>query len=250
MGKAIFPDQDNTTKHEILNEVFRSLGWLGERLLEKSGVETKPLMYDEDYETSYGALFNAIMEFQWDYQNNHPKSYPLIYFNAIGVVFNGLITELKRNSSKVTRSKISEHIFDLIYTYSSFARAAIDAGNGDGASLATLRLIEGYNKLKENADESLLDKNARDAIGLMIDVAFHAAGQPLKNTKAGFLSEGIEERLFNILSEIPTAYASVLDSEIMEDYFHSYNHKYPDALKSFIKRLGMARETNFGLNLD
>jgi len=250
LGKTVFSDQDNTIKHEILNEVFRSLGWLGERLLEKSGVETKPLMYDEDYETSYDALFNAIMEFEWDYRNHHPKSYPLIYFDAIGVVFNGLITELKKNSSEVTRSKISQHIFDCIYTYSSFAMAAIDAGSGDGASLATLRLIEGYNKLRENADESFLDKKAREAIGLMIDVAFRAAGQPLKNTTAGFLSEGIEERLLKILSDIPTAYASVLDSEIMENYIRSDQHKYRDALKSFIKKLGTARGTSFGLNFN
>jgi hypothetical protein len=251
LGKIIFPDQDNTTKHEILNDVFRSLGWLGERLLEKSGVETKPLMYDEDYETSYDALFNAIMEFESDYKNHHPKSYPLIYFDAIGVVFNGLMTELERNRSEVTRSKISRHIFDFMYAYSSFAIAAIDAENGDGASLATLRLIQGYDELRENAaDESLLDKNARDAIGLVVDVAFHAAGQPLKNTRAEFLSEGIEERLLKILSDVPTAYAKVLDSEIMEGYLHSYNHKYPNALKSFIKRLGAARGTNFGLNLN
>jgi hypothetical protein len=248
LGKELFSDESESAKSDILNEVFRSLGWLAERLLEKSGIETKPLMYDLDYETSYDAILEAILTFESDYSKN-PKAYPRIYFDAVSVMFLGLITEAKRNKDQPARRKIYENIFDCAFIYSNFALVAIKAGNGNGASLATMRLIEAFKELRENAKEDILEKSARDTIGLMIGVAFTAAGLPLENTSSDFMEDGIESRLLDVLSQIPHDYDSVFDKEIMDHYIRADRPRNYDAVKSFIKKLGAARGSNFGLNL-
>lgn len=248
LGKELFSDERDSSKSEILDEVFRSLGWLAERLLEKSGIETKPLMYDLDYETSYDAILEAILTFESDY-SKHPNAYPLIYFDAVSVMSLGLITEAIKNKDQSARRKIYENIFDCVFIYSNFALVAIKAGNGNGATLATMRLIEAFKDLKEKNNEDILDKLARDVIGLMIEVAFTAAGQPSENMSSEFMREGIENRLFDVLSETSPEYDRLFDEQIMEHYIRADRPRNYDAVKSFIKRLGDVRGSNFGLNL-
>ena len=125
LGISLFSDQDDRNKTEILDEVFRNMGWLGERLLKKVDFETRPLMHDEVYETSHDALLNSLMDFEEKYRATYPNAYPLIFFDAVWVVFREFINEFMRNSSQIARSKISDYLFNSIYSYSSFAVAAI-----------------------------------------------------------------------------------------------------------------------------
>jgi hypothetical protein len=248
LGEELFSEQDDGSKAEMLNEVFRSLGWLGERLLEK-GIEKKPLMQDRDYETSYDALFEAILTFDDLYKRQRPKDYPLIFFDAVSVFFEGLLKEMKKHTDKAIRQKIYEHVFDCAYVYSSFATTAIQAGNGSGASLAAVKLVERYKELRENADDEKLDKDARDTMGLLLDLGLGAAGQPVKNTSADFLPEGIEKRMLDILSAAPAEYSQDLASQVFEGFIRFDRARNLEGGKEFIKKLGAARNSDFGLNL-
>lgn len=249
LGVSLFPDQSDSKKLEILDEVFRNTGWLGERLLKKVGCETRPLMHDEVYETPLDALMTSLMDFEEIYRATYPSAYPLIYFDAIWVVFREFINEFLRNSSHLARSRISDYLFNNIYAYSSFAGAAIKVGNGRGACLATVRLCNAYKELMKYSSESALEKVIDDAIGEMTHVAFKAAGQRTESISCDFLSEGIVEHLLNILSEIPTDYDRKIDSHVFNNFIRFDLSTDFTSIKSFIKKLGMARGTNFGLSI-
>lgn len=54
---------------EPRDQTFRDLGWLGERLLEKKGFESKPVMYDIEYSTEYDELMNILLTFGSTYSS-------------------------------------------------------------------------------------------------------------------------------------------------------------------------------------
>lgn len=250
LGISIFADQNDRNKMDTLNEVFRCIGWLGERLLEKEGFEVEPLMHDVDYVTSCDTVMNSLTDFEDSYRERVPRAYPLIFFDAVQVVFRGLIKELKRNSNEVTRSKISDYIFNCMYAFSSFAEAAIDASNGRGASLATYRLNQAYDELNKCSNGSDIEKVTNNAIELMIGVAFKAAGKGKEAISCEFLSEGIEEHVLRILSEIPGDKDKIIDTCVFNNFIRFDMNENYAAIKSFMKKLGTARGTNFGLRIE
>jgi hypothetical protein len=63
-------------KKAPVDQTFRDLGWLGERLLDKKGIETKPVMHDIDYSTEYEELFNILLSFGSAYSSKHADAYP------------------------------------------------------------------------------------------------------------------------------------------------------------------------------
>jgi len=64
----------------LLDNIFRHVGWLGERLLTKTSLEDSPLMMDNEYSTEYNDLYECLLFFSDVYDRRNPNLYPLIYF--------------------------------------------------------------------------------------------------------------------------------------------------------------------------
>ena len=221
-----------------LEDVFRGLGWLGERLLAKQGIEEKPIIYDDSYSNEYDQLLNAIFSFESEYNYQYPGSYPLIYFDAVHVILLQLIASYK----KTKIYDVKNHIFSCIYVYSSFAKAAMEKENSNGAGLAAMNLKQGYDELiKEGLDES-----AKEALKLLIDVGGEAAGYKDKLKKVEFLSKTIDEYIIDIVESTP--FRAELNEEIREIYITGGGNR--DNIWKFIKDLGKRLRTNFGFMFD
>jgi hypothetical protein len=89
---------------DILDRSLGDLGWLGERVLEKIGLETKPKMYDTEYSTEYEDVLNILLSFGSLFSDKYPTGYPLICFDSLMVIASKLV-ELRCKDSKIIRSK-------------------------------------------------------------------------------------------------------------------------------------------------
>ena len=99
---------DNNT---LLDNIFRHLGWLGERLINRHGIEVKPLMHDRQYYNEYDYLFELLLTCSHEYKDKYPTSYPLLYFDFVDVIFLQIVSYNK----EVNRQRLKENIFDCLY---------------------------------------------------------------------------------------------------------------------------------------
>jgi hypothetical protein len=217
----------------LLNEIFRQLGWLAERLIGREGIEERPLMHDS-YTTAFSALFEVILSCKYKYINKYPDSYPLIYFDAVYVLFRQLVLAFIKKSG----ASLKEHIFDCLYVYSSFAEVAIIKGNSNGAALATMRLQECYDKLVEEN----LEECAKEAIGLLVRIGGIAASHKDKLEKVEFMSKPIDEKIMDIAVNSP--FRDAVEAAVWESHIH-LNSDW-----DFIVELGRRMKTNFGFMFD
>ena len=237
IGEIVFEKQ----KKEVLDEVFRDVGWLGERLLTKKRFEEKPLMFDRDYYTEYDELMECLLHFGYEYRDKHPELYPLIYFDAIDVVFLKLV-QIFLNDKKNT--EIKESLFDCVSVYYSFGEKAIIAGNSDGAALASMNLKKSYEKLKEN---NLIDE-AKYTIGLLVRIGIVAAAYKDKLAKARFLHKELSEWIIEVVEK--SEFKDTITHEVFEGYLNFIDMGSHDNLWKFITELGKRMKTNFGLRFD
>ena len=111
-------------RNDILDESFRNMGWLAERLLTKRGVEPKPIMHDTDYYDEFDALYDALFHFKYEYNSEAPNAYPLIFFDAIHVLFDRLLEIYKSPTYKQRQTMgsydLKNRLFDCADVYASF----------------------------------------------------------------------------------------------------------------------------------
>jgi hypothetical protein len=218
-----------------LDEIFRHLGWLGERLIRSQGIEEKPLMRDYQYFNEYDQLFEVLLTCSHEYNNKYPASYPLIYFDLVYVMFLQLVSVAKKSQSQ----RLKENIFSCLYVYSSFAEVAIPKGNSNGAALATARLKDSYDKL---VSEDLED-SAREAIGLLIRVGGMAARHRDKLQKVEFIRGGLIDQYI-----MDTAVTSPFRDKISSTIWEAYTGQ--DVDWDFVVEMGKRLQTNFGFMFD
>jgi len=232
----------STAKHadkneEFLNQIFRSVGWLGERLLTRLPFEESPIMMNYEHSTEYETLLNCVLTFSSDY-DKQPHSYPLIYFDCVYVVLKKLI--LISKSAK--NNWLSDNIFSLAYTYASFAEEAIAVGNAEGACLAAINIKQVYEVAKKEG----LDKEARDIIKLLVNLGIMASGKKEKLRTVNFMSKGLERWIADTLVES----GENIDNEVLEKYIHAHGLEDHDGSWEFITKLGVRLGTNFGFAFD
>jgi hypothetical protein len=233
------PDLErNDERKNVLDALFRSIGWLGERLLTKISLEDSLLINNFDNTTEYDTYFNCLLSFSYRYDREQPRQYPQIYFASLYVVLHKLVQIYKKDKT----INLGENIFTIAYAFASFANSAIIAGNSDGASLAVIRLKDAYDDLKEND----LKKDADDVLRLFVRIGILAAGNKEKLHMVDFLSGPLDEQVADILVSSGTA----IDKEVLDSYLHTYEVLNHDASWEFITKLGMRMGTNFGLGFD
>src|SRR5579884_384282 len=249
VGERIFSNQDGDFEHPMMDEVFRSLGWLMQRLMSKQGVETKPLMRDDTFETPYDILYDTLMSFSWQYNRNGARFYPLIFFDAIRVSFDALVDAIGKDKNESNRQTIYQNLYDCASAYSEFAESAILAGNGDGAALATMHLQRCYEDPAGSSAGKEIERLRLDVIGLMIGLALFATGRDPKSITSEFMVEGIDSSLLKTLSKVPDSDSPSLDKEVTDAFLKTDKHVSHDAVTSFLRKLGRARNSSLGLNL-
>lgn len=242
--KEIGEEAFKREQKEIFEEIFRAVGWLGERLLSKKVPESKPLMIDNFYETDFEVIFNVLLSFTHAYEYKKPDGYPLICFDAIYVFFHRLIKvyQIEKNTD------IKNRIFDCLYAYYAFAQVAIKAGNSSGAALAIMDLCNGYKELlQENVEDA-----AKDVVGLLVRIGATAAGfkKNLSGKDGNFLSEPLDIYVMKVLEENPGDFSDTISSEVMESYIKADNGGDRNEVWNFIKTFGRRLQTNFGFMFD
>lgn len=231
--KASKPEDSQT----IIENIFRYIGWLGERLLIKLPFEESPLFMNYEYSTEYDTYYNCLLSFSSIYDREQPKLYPLIYFDALYVVLKRLAQIYKKNK----RSRLDENIFSLAYAFSSFAESAIQAENGRGASLAAVRIKESYDELKKEG----LDEEANDVIKLLVRIGMLAAINKDKLQAADFMGKSLD---MWVIEELVKS-GEEISGEVSESYIKSMGGDH-NKRWGFIVELGMRMGTNFGFMFD
>jgi len=250
IASAVFEEEEHTKRGrcDILDDSFRNLGWLAERFLAEKGLEKMPTMHDDSYYDEFDAIYNAIFHFEWKYNHDKPDAYPLIFFDAIYVLFEQLLkiyTEPKKEGARTAnnRSYIKNWLFSCAYAYSSFAKEAIEVSNGNGVALAGIRLRELYKK----ADEAEAEDVAIDIIGLIVRLAIQTAMNSEKligdSMFVGRITEELEKVILN------SKYRNEISSAVFENFIEIYGGD-PDKKYAYIKSLGVKLGTNFRLNFD
>jgi hypothetical protein len=221
-----------------LDDIFRHLGWLTERLIAQLGIEQKPLMRNHDYYNEYDQIFETLLFCSDKYEDKYPTAYPLIYFDFVDVLFLQLIPIAKKSKNQ----KVEQNIFECLFIYYHFAEAAMAKNNSKGAALAITRLKELYEKL---ASEDILDC-AKEGIDLMVRLGLAAFSYKGKLEHVDFLgNKGMEEYLMDIVAKSP--YREKVCTAVYDSYLHS---DYWDSKWGFILEMGKRLSTNFGFMFD
>lgn len=233
--------KDKTSKKEevdtMLENIFRYVAWLGERLLIKVPIEESPIIRVFDHSTEYDALYNCLLSFSHRYDFEFPHKYPLIYFDALYVILDKLIGIYKQKKDY----DLGNNMFNIFYAFASFAENAIRAKNSSGAALAAMRIKEAYDKLKSNG----LDEQANDCIKLLVRVGMLAATHKDELKRVEFMDKPIDEYA---MDEIVRSGEDV-SGEVYESYIKLMGGDH-DKRWGFLTTLGMRLGTNFGFMFD
>ncbi len=233
------PDnEEQDDRLRILDIIFRSIGWLGERLLTKIPIEDTPIMMNYDYSTNYDLLLNCLISLGDRYDHYHPNLYPIIFFDAIYVVIKKLI---KINEVENLR-RLEENIYALAFTFRSFAESAIRVGNIDGAYLAAMKIKKTYKIIKEASMEKL----SEDVIKLMVRIGFMVASNKDITSTISSMEKPLEQFAADALVE---SGVSIRD-EVLDSFTDINSYLDHDASWNFIADLGMRLGTNFGFTFD
>lgn len=237
--EKLFGDYDENSRY--IENIFRDIGWIGERLLTKKDFEVKPLMMDLDYFNEYDELLELLLTFEDNYKEQ-PKSYPLIYFDAIDVIFLKLVDILLKFPEDYD---IKNNLYSLSHVYFSFSIAAMENGNSRGAGLAVLRIQGNFEKLKEKN----LENEAKDVLKLLVHLGAHSSEHKKSLKRVDFLGDTIEEFLINKITK-EDSFIQTISAELYEVITKSYNYKNMDLIWGFIKKLGKKMHTNFNFRFN
>lgn len=227
--------------NDASDEVFRSLGWIGERLIATVPIEKKPMMNDFDYETELDVLVNRLLGFGSAFRDKYPNAYPLIYYDALDVIRLQIIDKLGHDD------EIKNIVYSLTYEFFSFGEAAIYAKNRRGTELSILHLTKAYREFTERS----LDEYAKDTIADIVRIGALISCYQDTLEGEGFLDEDLESY---IISEIITSpWVDRISHELHEATIKispKERKDNRDPVWDFIVKLGKAMNTNFNFMFD
>jgi hypothetical protein len=228
---------------DFMDNVCRSLGWLGEQLLGRGKPEKRALMHN-DYETEFSVLMNAILGIGWDLRSKRADVYPLIYFDSLYVISKKLAPYVDTEAEYEDDNGNS--LFSLMYELFTFGEAAVNVGNVNGASLAILRLEE-HIKIAESVSNRQYKQNVLEEV---FRLGALAAGKELKGV-ANFLRTRDAENLDDIVIGILQKYIGEhdLEHEAHEILIKSSTNENWEKINDFLIKSSEQLGTSFGMNL-
>lgn len=221
----------------LVDHIFQNIGWLAERLVMKDVIEEIPIMYSQRLSTEYEVLFNSLINFGDKYSEKYFMTYPLIFFDAVSVFIKRLIEKQLRKYSK----SISENIYSLALSFSSFAESALNGENATGAALAITEIEKTYRELKV----ANFDSDALSVVKTLIHIGIIAANKKSSLDIVEFIGKPLDDRIIDFLGESNEQ----IDNEVFNSFIHTFglNHELS---WDFIKRLGHQMMSNFSLMFD
>lgn len=227
---------------DLIDNIMRGLGWLGERLLDAGAPEKRELMLN-DNETQFNALMNAVLNLGWEMNSHRSDVYPLIYFDCLYVIAKKLAPYCETDSEYDGDNGNS--LFALMHDIFSFGEAAVRKGNVDGASLAVLRLEEHIQIAEENQN----DKYKQHVLEAMFRLGGIAAGAELKGT-ADFIGRS-GQNIDDVAIERVAKHRSLhnLDHEAHEILVKSSTGDNFQAIRDYLRKAAKAFGSNLGMNL-
>lgn len=241
--ELISSNTDNSPNTSILDDVFRNLGWLGEKLIQNLAIEKKPLMWNSNYETEHDALLNSLYSFS-DKILEIQKD-PMIYTDAIYVTIKTIAEKYSNNTNYKWVGQNIISLFSEVYWYGN---KSIESRNSEGITRSLWNLYDIYTILDKNEwiDES------KEAIRYITRLTIKTISLKEELKSAHYMDSFRD--WFN--KKITPLYASELAfyiaDEIRESLVKLEDAKFTDYDKkiAFIKELGVELGTNFNLNFD
>lgn len=240
-GETIVRDKKIKWKdcEDLLDNISRTLGWLGERMLSKGEPEKKAIM-NLEYQSEFDALMNAVTGIGWGFHSDRPKAYPLIFFDSLYVIARKLAPYVHADPE---RNDLSDSLFSLMYELDSFATSAIRAGNVSGASLAILRLKEHI----EIAEKNSLEEQKRYVLESIFRVGAYAASYGMVKIADFLTGKDMTDAVLAIIQKhIGTHNLDHEAREVLIKFDYYKDHK---AAMDYLRAAGSVLGTNFGLNL-
>ena len=235
LSKTVFYGKIKT-KDNILDEVYRHIGVLGEKLLNEKKIEKRPLTYDNLLFSEYDHIANFLTKNCNYYVEQADNSYPLVYFDTVFVIFTKYI------ENNIRMDVTEEHICKYIEIFSSFSEEAIKQRNANGGALAIYRLVECY--------QFLIKKDYVNSAKLVVSklIKLYALAFVSKeNIKyVSFLTMTLDQYLVNFITNCP--YIDTISLTLQDILLRpgADNAELWEAVKS----LGKKMQSNFGLRFD
>lgn len=244
-GRALLNKKKTTWKdiEDVIDNISRALGWIGERLLENPP-EKRVLMRNDSYSTGFDEVMNAVLEIGWGIRGEHPDVYPLIHFDSLYVIAKKLARYVTNDTYN---SDNGNSLFSLMYDVVSCGESAIIANNVDAACLALLRLEEHF----RIADEHGLTEHKQNILNDILRLGALAASKEMKGL-AHFMTSRDASSLSEaaIVSLAKHAHGFDLSHEaheiIIKQVTGSGNY---DKVRQYLSNAGRALGTDFGMNL-
>ncbi len=112
-----------------------------------------------------------------------------------------------------------------------------------------MRLRISYDDLLRRPDSEEMCTLRSGVINRMVRLALVATGQDSGTISAEFMPGGIDSYLLETLAKIPEATCPTFDDQVREGFLKVENWQSYEAVMQFLRRLGAARNSTFGLNL-
>lgn len=227
---------------EVVNNIFRSLGWIGEQYLGKHKPERRAMM-NSAHQTEFSSLMNTVLAFGWVYQTqNAEKAYPLIYFDCLYVIGKTLIQYYDpQDEEDFYANDISNSLFSLMYEHESFGEAAANAKNAEGAWIAMKGLSDFIRIFKSNKKAKELKKNTLEGV-LRLGSAAYVNDL---TERSDFGLESVPDYSLKLLRENSSDVD--LSHEGMEIFIKAHGNM--DKIKEYLRLAQPAAGTDFDLNL-
>lgn len=228
---------------ECLDNIFRSLGWIGERYLANNTPEKRAIM-NSDYQTEFNALMNAVLAFGWEYQRERVDEYPLIYFDCLYVICKRLVKYYDPKDEET--HDISDTLFSLMYEHDTFGQAAIRAKNVSGASLA----LRGLNDHLTIFREAGFDELVKYTLESILRLGAFAASQDFTEASDFISLYGDKTFPEAVIEKLEKGYQGEdLSKEAREIMIKIDFHKNYEATQKYLIEVEKALNIDFGMNL-
>lgn len=236
-------DQGKDAKKEAIDEVLKSVGYLGERLISALPLEEKMLLGNHDNGMKFNVWFECLLGFGTLYRQK-PSLYPLGYFNALIVMYK---KSLQLYGAHLQRyGDVEKIILTAGCEFSSFAKEAVKARNVKGAELSVLELWRLYEELRDNG----LVEQAHEVVQLLVPIGYLATIFQGGLLEREIFDEQIHDRVIKLLVESGEDVSEVVSRELLSVVGSGFGEGSYERAWGFLVDLGKRLKTNFGYNFD
>lgn len=238
VGEKLFDLNSNNN----LDDIFRGIGCISERLLMEQGVKRGTSMYDPYAEDEFSIILNTLIHFG-DKYNDNTNLDPLVFFDAVYVFCEKLVEFRVNKANESEYGNITNWLFHCSWIYYSHLEKAIHENKCRNVSLAASGLIEQFNLSKRYE---------------LFDVSNNIFELIIKsNIIMGINKEDMKGDLYNYNYELDKLGKLMLNNKnsplirkiIFGEYIKLSNVPH-EKKKRYYKKLQELFDNDFGLRLD